>query len=92
MGVYNLVGKVRQTHLKSEKIIQDMLQSSCQMGGVDKAMSSRKSAQASVGRSKQKRLQGRDLERWIGFQMLGVAEKWFRQVGKNEQRLGGRDT
>ena len=37
MGVYNLAGQVRQTHLKSEITIQEMLQGSCQMDGVDDA-------------------------------------------------------
>lgn len=61
------------------------------MDGVDDAVRSRKSAQASESRNKQKRLQGRGLERWVGFQILGVAEKWSRNPGGNGQRLGGRD-
>lgn len=30
MGIYNLVGQVRQTHLKSKMKIQEMFQGSCQ--------------------------------------------------------------
>lgn len=90
MGVYNLAGQVRQTHLKN-KIVQEVLQGTCQMDGVDDAVCSRRLVQASVSRNKQKRLQGRGLERWVGFQILGEAEKWSRNPGGNGQRLGGRD-
>jgi hypothetical protein len=72
MGVYNLVGQIKQTHLKSEVTIQKMLQkkmvqSICQMGGIANAMSSWKSAQAPKGGNKQKRLQVRGTERQVRF-------------------------
>lgn len=69
MGVYNLVG---QGKVNNSRDVAD----SCQMVGVDNAMSSRKSVQVTVSRKKQKRLQRKGLERWSGFQRLGIAEKW----------------
>lgn len=51
------------------------------MDGVDDAERSRKSVQASVSGNKQKSLQGRGLERWVRFQILGGAKKWSRNPG-----------
>lgn len=42
IGGYNLLGQEKQTHLKRE-IIQERLQGSYQVAGIDNAMSSRKS-------------------------------------------------
>lgn len=82
MGVYNLAGQVRQTHLKSEITIQEMLQGSCQMDGVDDATSSRKSVQAPAERNKYKRLQGIGLEIQFGFLDTGSSREVVQVVGK----------
>lgn len=82
MGVYNLAGQVGQTHLKSEITIQEMLQGSCQMDGVDDAMNSRKSVQAPADRNKYKRLHGIGLEIQVGFLDTGSSREVVRVVGK----------